>query len=257
MADARDEDRTGDLLVQEVDEDLRREEYLKLWRRYGAYIVAGVVAVVVVVAGYQAWQGWQKDQREKAASRYAAAIALADAGKTKDAEDALAKISADGGGFAVLAGMRRAELLVTAGDTKGAVAAYQQLASSSVPETLRGLATLKAGMLVLNAPSDAGIDSASVEGSVDALGSAGNPWYYQATELEALFARKKGDNAHAIELFKRLADDAQAPQGIRTRATEFLASLGPMAAAQPSADAINSGAAAAAAALSAAKEISK
>jgi hypothetical protein len=257
MADARDEDRTGDLLVQEVDEDLRREQYLNLWRRYGVYVVAAMVAIVVVVAGYQGWKGWQADQRDKAAARYAAAIALVDAGKTKDGEDALAKIAGDGGGFAVLAGMRRAELLAQDGDTKGAVAAYEQLAASGAPELLRGLATLKAAMLILNAPSGAGIDGTAIEGRVDGLGLAGNPWYYQATELEALFARKKGDTAHAVELFKRLADDAQAPQGIRARAAEFLAALGPAAAIEPSQAAVKSGAAAAAAAISAAKDPAK
>jgi len=95
MADARDQDPTGDILIQEVDEDLRREQYLKLWKRYGVYAIAGVVAVVVIVAGWQGWQGWQRDQRDKAAQHYAAALALVEAGKTKDAEDALAKIAAD------------------------------------------------------------------------------------------------------------------------------------------------------------------
>jgi hypothetical protein len=58
------------------------------------------------------------------------------------------------------------------------------------------------------------------------LAVSGNPWYYQGTELMALFAHKKGDDKHAIDLFKQLADDAQAPQGIRARAAEMLAALG-------------------------------
>jgi len=226
MADARDQDPTGDILIQEVDEDLRREQYLKLWKRYGVYAIAGVVAVVVIVAGWQGWQGWQRDQRDKAAQHYAAALALVEAGKTKDAEDALAKIAAEGNGFAVLAGMRRAALLSDGGDIKGAVAAYDQIAASGAPELLRGLATVKEGLLALGAPADAGVDAAAVESKIGALALVGSPWYYEANELLALFARKKGDNPHAIELFKRLADDAQAPQGIRARATEMLASLG-------------------------------
>jgi hypothetical protein len=226
MADARDQDPTGDILIKEVDEDLRREQFLNLWKRYGIYMIAAAVAVVVIVAGWQGWQAYQRDVREKAAQRYAAALELVQAGKPKDAEDALAKIASDGTGFAVLAGMRRAAMLSDNGDLKGAVAAYDQVAASSAPELLRGLATLKEGMLILGAPADAGIDAGPIQGRIGALALVGSPWYYQSSELLALFAQKKGDQAHAIELFKRLSDDAQAPQGIRARASGMLAALG-------------------------------
>jgi hypothetical protein len=223
MANASDEDRTGDLLIQEVDEDLRREQYVKLWRRYGGWVIVGAVALVVGVAGWQGWQAWQAHQREEAAKHYAAAIALLDSGKTKDAEDALAKISGGDRGFAALAGMRRAELLVKNGDTKGAMAAYETLADGDLPKELRDLATVKEGLLALNAPGDTG----PAEARVGAVAVSGNPWYYQATELIALFAHRKGDDKHAVEIFKQLADDPQAPAGVRGRAAEMLAALGP------------------------------
>jgi len=219
MADASDKDRASDLLIQEVDEDLRREQYQRLWRRYGAYAIAGAVAIVIVVAGWQAWQGWQKRQRLEEAGRYAAALALIDAGKSKEAEGALAVLSGDSSGFAVLAGMRRAELLAQDGDRKGAESVYEQIAASRAPSVLRDLAAIKEGLLALD---DTG-DTAAIEARVAALAVITNPWHFQATELQALFARKKGDQRRAAELFKQLADDAQAPAGLRDRAAEMLA----------------------------------
>ena len=225
MANASDEDRTGDLLIQEVDEDLRHEQYVKLWRRYGGWVIVGAVALVAGVAGWQGWQAWQANQREAAARHYAAAIALLDSGKTKDAEDALAKIAGGDRGFAALAGMREAELLVKNGDTKGAMAAYAKLAEGDLPKELRDLAIIKEGLLALNTPGDTG----AVEAQLGAVAAPGNPWYYQATELTALFDHKKGDDKHAVEIFKQLADDPQAPAGVRARAAEMLAALGPAA----------------------------
>lgn len=223
MANASDEDRTGALLIQEVDDDLRHEQYARLWKRYGSWLIVAAVALVVVVAGYQGWQSWQTRQRAEAAERYGSALALADAGKTKEADEAFAKIAAtDSKGFAVLAGMRRADALAQSGDTKGAMAAYEQLSTADVPKLMRDLATIKEGLLALNVTGD----TASAESRIGALATSGNPWYYQATELTALFAHKKGDDKHAVELFKQLADDAQAPQGIRARAAEMLAALG-------------------------------
>ncbi len=223
MANASDEDRTGDLLIQEVDEDLRNEQLMKLAKRYGGWVAVAAVVLVIAVAGYEAWQAWQARQRERASADYAAAISLLDTGKTKEAEDALAKIASGDSGFAALAGMRRAEVLASKDDAKGAMAAYEQLAAGPLPKELRDLATIKEGFLALNQPGDTG----RVEARLGAVAVAGNPWYYQAAELQALFAHKKGDDKHAVELFKQLADDTQAPAGVRGRAAEMMRALGP------------------------------
>ncbi len=227
MANASDEDRQGELLIQEVDDDLRHEQYAKLWKQYGIYVIAGAVAIVVAVAGWQAWLGWQERARLEAADRYAAAVALLNDGKTKEAEDAFAKIESGSDGFAVLAGMRNAEQLTKAGDVKGAMGVYQQIANSGAPNLLRDLATIKEGLLALNSKDD----TSAVEARIGALAVSGNAWYYQANELLAAFAHKKGDDKHALAIFKQLADDAQAPQGVRARAAEVLAALAPPAAA--------------------------
>ena len=227
MASASDEDRAGDLLIQEVDEDLRRDQYLKLWKRYGKYAVAGAVLIIVGVAGWQGWQSWQRQQRFEQAERFAAALALADAGKTKEADQALAKMASDGKGFAALAGMRRAELLAAGGDKKGAIEAYQRMADSSLPELLRGLATVKEALLALDEPNEV----PGLAARLDALAGPGGAWRYQAIELQALFAHRKGDDKRATALFKQLADDAQAPAGVRSRSAEMLAVLAPSPAA--------------------------
>jgi hypothetical protein len=40
-------------IFQEVEEDVRRERYEKLWKKYGNYIIA---LAVLIVAGVAAWQ---------------------------------------------------------------------------------------------------------------------------------------------------------------------------------------------------------
>ncbi|PKU23912.1 tetratricopeptide repeat protein [Telmatospirillum siberiense] len=220
-----DHDSAGDLLIQEVEEELRRDQYHKLWKRYGNYIVAAVVAVILVVAGYQGWQEWQGRQRQQEAARFEAAQDLVAQGKTAESAEALAKLSSDGHtGFATAAGMRRAELLLGQGDVVGAAAAYDQVANSSGPALYRDLAVLKVALLTL----DSG-DAAALESRVAPLSAVANPWHFSATEILALLAQKKGDAQKAALLYKQLADDLQAPAGIRARAAEMLAVLPPAA----------------------------
>lgn len=220
-----DHDSAGDLLIQEVDEELRRDQYHKLWKRYGNYVIAAVIAVVCVVAGYQGWQEWQGRQRQKEAASFLAAEDLATQGKGQESLEALSKLAADGHtGFSTLAGMRRAELLVSQGDVAGAAATYERLAGSSAPALYRDLAVLKMALLTLD-----GGDAAALESRVSPLAAVSNPWHFSATEILALLAQKKGDAQKAAQLYKQLADDLQAPAGIRARAAEMLAVLPPAA----------------------------
>ncbi len=222
---ASDKDSAGDLLVQEVDEELRREQYHQLWKRYGKYAIAAVAAVIFVVAGYQGWQEWQGRLRQKEAAQFEAAQDLATQGKGAESLEALAKLAADGQtGFATAAGMRRAELLVGQGDVAGAAATYDRIANSSGPTLYRDLAVLKLALLSL----DTG-DLAALESRVAPLSAISNPWHFSATEILALLAQKKGDARQAGLLYKQLADDLQAPPGIRARAAEMLAVLPPVA----------------------------
>ncbi len=62
---------------------------------------------------------------------------------------------------------------------------------------------------------------------LEPLAADGNPWRYTARELQAVLALRSGDTARARELFTRLADDMDAPDSLRTRATEMLRALGP------------------------------
>ena len=56
-------------IFQEVDEEVRREQFKKLWQRYGNLIVA-VCALIVVGVG--AWRGYEYWQAKKSAESGAA-----------------------------------------------------------------------------------------------------------------------------------------------------------------------------------------
>ncbi len=217
-----DNDPAGDLLIQEVDEELRREQYQRLWKRYGNYVIAAVLAVVLIVAGYQSWQTWQNKQRQEEAAKFNAAAEMIAQGKTDQALGALAKLAGDSRtGIGIAADMRRAELSAERGDVHGATSAYDEIIGSSAPQLYRDLALLKEGFLTVDTA-----DPAQLQKRIAPLAEMGAPWHYAATELLAVIARKQGDEKHAVELYKTLTDDIQAPQGVRARAAEMLTVLG-------------------------------
>ncbi|MGE5145856.1 MAG: tetratricopeptide repeat protein [Candidatus Eiseniibacteriota bacterium] len=220
MAEDRNQD---DLLFREVDEDLRRDKYAQIWKKYGTLVVAAAIVVVGATAASVWWRDHQRGIREKDGDRYAAATALAEGGKTDQAITAFTALAQDGTpGYRTLARLREAALLAQKGDAKGAVAAYDALAKDDGTEkTFRDLAVVLATMVTL----DSG-DPAALTERLKPLTAEDNPWRYSALELTALLAERAGNKKAARDIYTRLADDSEAPGGIRVRARQMLGVLG-------------------------------
>ncbi|MGE5547758.1 MAG: tetratricopeptide repeat protein [Solirubrobacterales bacterium] len=218
----KQDDAAADLLIKEVDEELRQDQMKDLWSRHGNAIMAAAVSLVVAVAGWQGWTAWQTTQRQEASRGYQAAMRLVEQGKRDEAFQSLSKIATDGAsGYRVLADLQRAQVKQQAGDTAAAVGIYEAIAAGSADAPYRDLARLKAAYLKL----DSG-DAGQIAKSVEPLAAESSPWRHSAREVIAVAALKTGDDAKATELFRKLADDAAAPQGVRARAAEMLAALG-------------------------------
>jgi hypothetical protein len=208
-------------IFREIDEELRRDNLLKLWSRYGRYLIALAVLVVVAAGGIVAWRDHQLSERRTQSARYASALSLAREGKDAEAAKVFAAIAKEGGGYATLALFAEAEYLAKAGDLKGAVSAYDRIASTSgVDPSFRELATLLSVMHGVP-----GGDPRSVVDRLAPLTASGNPWRPTALELTAAAKLASGDRNGALGVYKTLADDLTAPQGVRARASEMAAAL--------------------------------
>ena len=208
-------------IFREIDEELRRDNLLKLWSRYGRYIIAAAVLVLLIAGGIMAWRDHQLAERRAQSMRYSSALSLVREGKDADAAKVFTVIAQEGGGYATLASFEEAELLAKSGDRKAAAAAYDRIAATGGLEpVLRDLATLLSVMQEMP-----GADPQSVIARLTPMTSPGNPWRSTGLELTAAARLQAGDKSGALEAYKSLADDLAAPQGMRARAAEMAAAL--------------------------------
>lgn len=209
-------------IFREVDEDLRRENLEKLWKRYGKFVIAFVAVVVVAVAGFQAWKSYDRQRREAQSDEFAAALATARAGDLGEATNALNELSdPGGGGYAGLAALERARLLAESGDVDAAVALWDRIAADSgLGAGFRNVATL---LSVLH-QIDQG-DPGALRARLEPLAEPGAPFRGSALELMAALALRSGDTAAARELYTKVADDQDLPRNLRARAAQMLAAL--------------------------------
>jgi hypothetical protein len=209
-------------LFREVDEEVRQEQFKKLWDRYGNIVVAICVVIVVGVAGGKGWQYWQVKQAETAGETYFAAAKLADADKLDDALAQFAAISHSG--YALLARMREAGILAASGKVDEAVKAYDALAAdSSVDQPMRDLAQVRAAYALADTASPADLKQ-----RIGKFDQQDNPWRHAAREIQAIALWRTADYQSCGEIVTAILADPQTPPGLRQRAKSLSDLLEPL-----------------------------
>lgn len=210
----------GDIF-REIDEELRQERAEKLWKQYGNYVIGAAVAVVVAIAGYQGWVQYDRSQREAEGTRFAAALAALQDGKTDDARAMFAALGKEtSSGYGLLSRLHQGALLIEAGDRAGAIRVYEALAADeNADKPIRDLATI---LSILHGLSGGTPDLGAMEARLRPLAAKGVPWRFSALELLGLVAQRQGKPDEARKHFQEIADDPNAPSGVRQRATQLL-----------------------------------
>jgi hypothetical protein len=206
-------------IFQEVDEEVRREQFKKLWDRWGNHILAAAVLVVLGIGGWRAWEWHEMRQAQQAGAAFESALSLALAGKHDDAETAFAKIAQDSpASYRVLARIQEAAELA-ARDRAAAVRTYDAIAADhAMGQTLQDLGAIRAALLLVDtAPFS------EIQTRLEPISGAGRPFRHSARELIALAAWRVGDVATARSWFEKIMSDAETPNGIRSRIEVLMA----------------------------------
>jgi hypothetical protein len=211
-----------DSLAREVDEELRREQLLKLWEKYGTYVVALIALIVVGVGGVKYYQYRTTVAAEAAGARLAEATRRVAPESGAQAQKILEDIGKSGpAGYATLARFRLAAADREAGKLAEAAAAYEAIANAGAGDRLLAdFARLQAASLKLDTAG-----WTDIQNRLNDLAADGNPWRASARELLGLAAVKAGKKDDARQQFQRLLSDRDTPPSIAERARIMMAML--------------------------------
>ena len=191
-------------IVREVDEELRKEQFEKLWQKYRGFILTAAALIVALVAGFKGWQGYRTNQAATAGAQFDAATSLVTEGKPEDAAKALETIASSGpSAYGVLASLRLAAKAAADGKTESALAGYDAVANNSGADaTLRGFARLQSAQLKLDKS-----DFTAMQNQLNDLAAPENIWRNSARELLGLSAYKAGKLTEADDYFAAILAD--------------------------------------------------
>ena len=203
-------------IFDEIDEDLKRDQMQVLWARYGKIVMAVVAVIILLVGARQGYKAWQSNQSEASATAYEQAL---------KSDDIIAALEAQRGqltdGYAMLAQFQIAAAQAAANDFEAAEASYMGIAADSSFDPLyQQAATL---LSVMVAPQDA--DLGVLRARLADLETTAGPWQAMALETGAGLALRNGDRDAAMSQYKKLAEMADIPAGMRQRADRMTAIL--------------------------------
>ncbi len=204
----------------EIEEDLRRDQAVALWKKYGNLVIGAALLLVLAVAAQWGWTKYSTNQRLQASADFLAAAATEDAG-ARDA--ALANVIAEGGSYATLARFRLAEAALAADDKAKARGILGEIAADAAADpALAGLAAIQAALLEL----EIGKPEAAAD-IVKGMVAEGHGYRLAALEVTGLAALAGGDKAKAKATFEELktaaaADNVGGGSSFQRRADQML-----------------------------------
>ncbi|MCJ8322697.1 MAG: tetratricopeptide repeat protein [Rhizobiales bacterium] len=211
-------------VFEEVNDDLRRENMEKLWKKYGPWVIALCVLVVAIVGGSKAFESYQLSKAVNASNAYIEYVSALNAeGNASDKGQTEFKAVQDSGhtGYIYLSQMSKASALAANNSTARAVILYDLVAANtSLSQNNRDIATVLAGYLL--------VDTASLQDvikHVETINVVENAFRFQAREQIGLSAFRAGDFKLSSDTFLELSQNAQTPDSIRARANQIVALL--------------------------------
>ena len=220
-------------IFREVEEDVRRERFQKLWKAYGSFAIVALVLLFAGIGGWQFWQRHELQERQKFSDSFLAAQRVTNPQTAAGSFADLARTAPKG--YRLVAQLSQAGAMFASGQRDGAVDLYKQIAKDD-SGTIGSVARIRAAWaLAETAPRT------ELAELVKPLDQPGNAWRSNAREVLAYADYRAMDTKAALTKFSELALSPEATEGLRARAkamTDFLKNGGAKAYGTVPADAV-------------------
>ena len=203
--------------IREVDEDLKEEKRLKLWKRILPYVVSISLGVILTTSGFVFWENYSNRIKQQLGDDFTAAVELA---KEEDLDAALVALDriVDKGsdGYVTMAKIKKASLLIEKGDLEKGLEIYLDLERNAVDQSFRDISTI---LFVMNS-----LDHKSPEMLLSKLQPLEKSiiWKSSALELKAFVYLRNNQTDEAIKTFESIAEMPNKPSSLGLRAKNMI-----------------------------------
>ena len=203
--------------IREVDEDLKEEKRIKLWRKIFPYVASISLGIVIFTSGFVFWENYTKKTNQRLGDDFTAAVQLSQEEDIDAALIALDRIVDKGSdGYATIAKMKKASLLIENQKVEEGLSIYLDLEKNAVDQSFRDISTI---LYILNSMDrdDPGLLIEKIEPL-----EASKIWKSSALELKAFILLKQNKISLAKETFQAILDMKNSPTSLKQRAKNMM-----------------------------------
>ena len=203
--------------IREVDEDLKEEKRIKLWKQLLPYVLSISLGIVIFTSGYVFWENYSKRSKQRLGDDFTAAVQLLNEDDLDAALIALDRIVDKGSdGYVTLAKMKKASVLINRGETEEGLAIYLDLEKNAIDQSFRDISTI---LYVMNSMDKK--DPNKLLEKIKKLESS-NVWKSSALEMKAFLYLKMNNEEEAKETFQSILDLQNSPSSLANRAKNMI-----------------------------------
>lgn len=215
--------------INEVEEELRKDQYNELLRKWGPWIAAAAILIVAAAGIYEYTKSSGERMANATSLSYVEATQLLEEGNRAGASGLFLAISQEADpGYAGLSLMQAGGVAAGNGNRLEAIRLFDQAAVTFDTTLHQDLAALKAAYILMD-----NADYAAVSSRVTPLAESDRPFEYLARELLGFVALEEGDTQKANAQFAFLARSPDVSDNLKARAEQVLAMISTRANALP------------------------
>lgn len=212
-----------DVLLREVDDAVRQDQYANFASTYGKPLIGALVLGLAAFGGYLYWEKQNEADLEARSETLVGALDQVEAGNLDTGSTTLDPLLADKeAGIRTAAKMLKAGIAMEQGKTQQAAALFAAVsADGDAPQVMRDLATIREIAATYDSRKPA-----NVIAKLKPFAVPGHAFFGSAGEMVAMAYLEQGKRAEAGTLFAAIAKDEKVPDGLRSRSRQMAGLLG-------------------------------
>ncbi len=212
-----------DAFINEVNEDVKNDNFKVLWNRYGIFVILFVVLAVMATVSFEKIKSWKIAQNQINTENYMVAAQLRE--NPEQTLEALQKIATGNQGiFSDFAKLQIANVLFSQDKTEEALSTLQNLLEdNTVNNEVKHIALIKFATYRVDT-----MPRAEFEAMLKPLTETNTSWTPLAQDLLAMVAIRDGDVDTAQTIYENILKIKDLPENFRAKVQDMLNSLGDM-----------------------------
>ena len=207
--------------IREVDEDVKEEKRMKLWKKLLPYVLSISLGVILSTSGFVFWDNYSNKVKQQLGDDFTAAVELSNEEDVDAALLALDRVVDKGSdGYITMAKMKKASILIEKGKLEEGLDIYLDLEKNAVDQSFRDISTI---LYVMNSLDfkDSDILLKKLKPLEDS-----QIWKSSALELKAFIFLKNSKRKEALEVFENIVSMPSKPSSLASRAKNMIDFLG-------------------------------